>query len=82
MTGPEAVRLFYDPRRFVRRSATPKAIQKTLLGEGGVQGLDDGVPLSRGIRGTDLSFFIYCLARPPCHRRPTSGRCPRAEELA
>lgn len=42
MTGPEAARLFYDPSRFVRRGATPKAIQKTLLGEGGVQGLDDG----------------------------------------
>ncbi|MBL8580176.1 MAG: cytochrome P450 [Mesorhizobium sp.] len=42
MTGPEAARLFYDPSRFVRCSATPRAIQKTLLGEGGVQGLDDG----------------------------------------
>lgn len=41
MTGPEAARLFYDPSRFVRRSAMLKSIQKTLLGEGGVQGLDD-----------------------------------------
>ena len=47
MTGPEAARLFYDPSRFVRRSATPRAIQKTLLGEGGVQGLDNGAHLHR-----------------------------------
>lgn len=41
MTGPEAARLFYDPSRFERRDAMPKAIQKTLLGVGGVQALDD-----------------------------------------
>ncbi|CEJ16010.1 Fatty-acid peroxygenase [bacterium YEK0313] len=41
MTGPEAAQLFYDPSRFVRTGAMPKAIQKTLLGVGGVQGLDD-----------------------------------------
>lgn len=40
MTGPDAAQLFYDPSRFERRGAMPKAIQKTLLGEGGVQGLD------------------------------------------
>ncbi|WP_105439435.1 cytochrome P450 [Neorhizobium sp. T25_13] len=42
MTGPEAARLFYNPDLFVRKGAMPKAIQKTLLGEGGVQGLDGG----------------------------------------
>ncbi len=41
MRGPEAARLFYDSSRFVRHGAMPKAVQKTLLGEGGVQGLDD-----------------------------------------
>lgn len=40
MTGPEAAQLFYDPSRFERRGAMPKAIQKTLLGQGGVQDLD------------------------------------------
>lgn len=40
MTGPDAAQLFYNPSRFERRGAMPKAIQKTLLGEGGVQGLD------------------------------------------
>ncbi len=41
MSGPEAARLFYDSSRFMRHGAMPKAIQKTLLGQGGVQGLDD-----------------------------------------
>lgn len=40
MTGPEAARLFYDTERFVRRDAMPDAVKKTLLGQGGVQGLD------------------------------------------
>lgn len=41
MLGPEAAQLFYDPSKFVRRGAMPLRIQKTLLGQGGVQGLDD-----------------------------------------
>ena len=41
MTGPEAARLFYDPSRFVRSGAPPGRIEKTLFGQGGVQGLDD-----------------------------------------
>jgi fatty-acid peroxygenase len=41
MTGPEAARLFYDESRFIRRGAMVGRIQKTLLGKGGVQGLDD-----------------------------------------
>ena len=40
MTGPEAAELFYDRTRFTRRGATPGRIQKTLFGQGGVQGLD------------------------------------------
>ena len=40
MTGPEAARLFYDPDRLVRRGALPELIRSTLLGRGGVQGLD------------------------------------------
>ena len=41
MTGPEAARLFYDQSRFMRQGAMIGRIQKTLLGKGGVQGLDD-----------------------------------------
>jgi fatty-acid peroxygenase len=41
MSGPEAARIFYDQDRFVRRGAMPGRIRGTLLGRGGVQGLDD-----------------------------------------
>lgn len=40
MTGREAATLFYDESRFVRNGAAPLALQKTLFGRGGVQGLD------------------------------------------
>jgi fatty-acid peroxygenase len=40
MYGKEAAELFYDPDRFMRRGAMPMRIQKTLVGRGGVQGLD------------------------------------------
>lgn len=40
MSGPEAARLFYDPTRFKRDGAAPTRLQKTLFGQGGVQGLD------------------------------------------
>ncbi len=40
MRGEEAARLFYDNSRFSREGASPKFVQKTLFGEGGVQGLD------------------------------------------
>lgn len=42
MQGEEAARLFYDEEKFKRKKATPKFVQKTLFGEGGVQGMDDG----------------------------------------
>jgi fatty-acid peroxygenase len=41
MMGEEAARLFYDNAKFQRQGAMPGRIQKTLLGVGGVQGLDD-----------------------------------------
>ncbi|NED99780.1 cytochrome P450 [Phytoactinopolyspora halotolerans] len=40
MHGPEAARVFYDPERFGRSHAVPSRVQKTLQGQGGVQGLD------------------------------------------
>lgn len=39
--GQQAAQVFYDPEKFVRKKAIPKPIQKTLLGENGVQTLDD-----------------------------------------
>lgn len=41
MRGAEAAELFYDESRFKRRGAMPEPVRATLLGKGGVQGLDD-----------------------------------------
>lgn len=41
MRGEAAARLFYDESRFRRQGAAPRRLQKVLVGEGGVQGLDD-----------------------------------------
>jgi fatty-acid peroxygenase len=40
MTGAPAAQVFYDPKRFRRRGAAPLRLQQSLLGIGGVQGLD------------------------------------------
>lgn len=40
MRGAAAAELFYDNDKFSRKNAAPKRVKKTLLGEGGVQGLD------------------------------------------
>ncbi|KPQ36449.1 MAG: fatty-acid peroxygenase [Phormidesmis priestleyi Ana] len=41
MRGVEAAKVFYDTDKFTRKNSAPKRIQKTLFGQGGVQGLDD-----------------------------------------
>ncbi|RUO25580.1 cytochrome P450 [Aliidiomarina minuta] len=41
LAGSEAARLFYDESKFKRAGVAPLPIEKTLFGEGGVQGLDD-----------------------------------------
>lgn len=38
--GVEAAKAFYDTDKFTREGSAPKRIQKTLFGQGGVQGLD------------------------------------------
>ena len=40
MRGQAAAKVFYDTDKFSRKEAAPKRLQKSLLGEGGVQGLD------------------------------------------
>lgn len=40
LTGSKQAELFYDNTRFRRSDAAPARVQKTLFGEGGVQGLD------------------------------------------
>src|SRR4051812_24200949 len=39
--GQEAAAIFYDPQKFIRKGAVPKRVQKTLLGENGIQTLDN-----------------------------------------
>lgn len=41
LRGEEAAKLFYDASLMSRENAAPKRLQKTLFGEGGIQGLDD-----------------------------------------
>ncbi|ABE49710.1 cytochrome P450 [Methylobacillus flagellatus] len=40
MQGEAAARLFYDNEKFMRAGAMPARAKKTLVGEGGVQGMD------------------------------------------
>ena len=41
MVGKDAAELIYDESRFVRAGAAPTRMQKTLIGTGGVQAMDD-----------------------------------------
>ena len=41
LSGAEGAALFYDPARFQRTGAIPRRIQTTLMGEHGIQTLDD-----------------------------------------
>jgi fatty-acid peroxygenase len=45
--GRDAAKLFSDREKFIRKGATPKRFQKTLFGEGGVQGLDHEAHIDR-----------------------------------
>lgn len=45
--GGAAAKVFYDTEKFSRKGAAPKRVQKTLTGEGGVQGLDGAVHRQR-----------------------------------
>ena len=54
LRGAEAAEVFYDVDKFVRKGAAPKRLQKTLLGEGGVQGTDGEVHRHRKQMFMDL----------------------------
>lgn len=56
MVGSAAARVFYDDERFVRRGAMPLRVQKTLLGQGGVQGLDGP---QHGVRKAMFLSFLH-----------------------
>ncbi len=47
MRGREEAALFYDKSKFARKGAAPKRLQRTLIGRGGVQGLDGAAHQSR-----------------------------------
>lgn len=47
LTGEEAAKFFYNNNYFERKNAAPKRIQKTLMGQGGVQGLDSAAHQNR-----------------------------------
>ena len=55
--GEEAAEVFYDQEKFKRSGATPKRFQKTLFGQGGVQGLDGEAHLKR------KDLFMQCMNR-------------------
>ncbi|QBP41965.1 cytochrome P450 [Paenisporosarcina antarctica] len=47
MSGKDAAKMFYDSERFQRSGAIPKRIQKSLLGEDGVQTMDGEAHIHR-----------------------------------
>lgn len=55
MIGEDAAELFYDEDKFARAGAAPKRVQKTLVGEHGVQGLDG--PVHRHRKKMIMSFM-------------------------
>lgn len=55
MRGPRAAALFYDEDRFVRSGAMPEPVRATLLGKGGLQGLDG--PAHRRRKALFMSFM-------------------------
>ncbi len=57
MGGEEAAKLFLSEEYFIRKGAMPGFVQKTLLGEGGIQSLDDNEHRNR------KAAFLRLMAR-------------------
>lgn len=73
LRGEEGARLFYDATRFSRRGAAPLNLQLTLLGRGGVQGLDGEQHLHRkqmfvSLLGTGAAEALRSLLREEWRR--------------
>ena len=60
--GPEAAKLFYNTNRFRRRGVAPRRVLKTLLGEGGIHGLDGAAHIRR--KAMFLGFMGPHTLRP------------------
>ncbi|MEZ4240474.1 MAG: hypothetical protein R3F59_30835 [Myxococcota bacterium] len=78
LRGRDGAALFYDGERFERRGAAPSRLKATLLGRGGVQGLDGedhlhrkalfmGIVTPAAVRGRAAGAVRL---RPPGRRRP------------
>ncbi len=65
MRGPEAAQVFYDQRYFQRKGGAPLRVQKTLFGQGGVQGMDGEAHRHRKAMFMSLmsAESIDCLVR-------------------
>lgn len=55
MKGKDAASVFYDRKKFHRKGAAPDRLNKTLFGQGGVQGLDGAEHLRR------KELFMQCM---------------------
>ncbi|MBW7458400.1 cytochrome P450 [Paenibacillus sepulcri] len=62
MSGEEAVKVFYDPERFVRKGALPKRLQESLFGANGVQTMDGEAHIHRRL-------LFLSLLTPPHQKR-------------
>ena len=62
LSGPEGAALFYDQTRFQRAGALPRRIQTTLMGEHGVQTLDDAAHQHR------KAMFMAVMTPDSLHR--------------
>jgi fatty-acid peroxygenase len=60
--GPDAARIFYDTSLFKRAGVVPLTIRKTLLGDGGIHGLD-------GQRHRDRKAMYLSFSGPQCLQR-------------
>ncbi|HAH49001.1 cytochrome P450 [Gimesia sp.] len=82
MRGQEAAQVFYDPDLFCRAGAAPRAVMKTLFGQGGVQGLDEDAHRHRkqmflSIMTTEQIDHLEVLTE-----RQLSAAVPRWKEMA
>ena len=55
MTGAVCAKMFYNPRLFERKNVMPRRVKETLIGKGGVQGLDGKAHEER------KAFFIHLV---------------------
>ena len=67
LTGPATAQVFYEHGNFTREGAMPRRIQKTLLGQGGVQGLDGKTHRHRkqmfmGLMGEDRIAALQAIS--------------------